>query len=58
MPQGGERAEVRDPPPMDRALSKAKEQAAAPGSNWPQDEWWRQLIEEIRQTERTKGCPP
>ncbi len=40
MPRGGERAEFRDPPPMDRTLSKAKEQGAAPGSNWPQDEWW------------------
>jgi NodT family efflux transporter outer membrane factor (OMF) lipoprotein len=40
MPQEAERAEFRDPPPMDRTLPKAKEQAAAPGSNWPQDEWW------------------
>lgn len=41
MPQESERAEFRDPPPMDRTLSKAKEQPAAPGFNWPQDEWWR-----------------
>jgi outer membrane protein TolC len=44
MPQGGERAEFRDPPPMDRALSNAKGQGAAASWNaWPQNEWWRQF---------------
>jgi NodT family efflux transporter outer membrane factor (OMF) lipoprotein len=43
MPPGGERAEFRDPPPMDRTLSKAGQGAGAPGNDWPQDEWWHQF---------------
>jgi hypothetical protein len=40
LPQEAERAEFRDPPPMDRTLAKAGQRAAAPANNWPQDEWW------------------
>ena len=44
MPEGGDRAEFLDPPPMNSALPKAlAQQTAAPGTGWPVDKWWEQL---------------
>jgi NodT family efflux transporter outer membrane factor (OMF) lipoprotein len=44
MPSEVERAEFLEPPPMNSALPQAvSNQAAAPGTGWPQDEWWRQF---------------
>lgn len=44
MPQGGERAEFREPPSMQRALSQAsRQEPGAPLQAWPDDRWWRQF---------------
>ena len=43
-PPGGERAEFLEPPSMKSALPQAvPPQAAAPGTGWPDDQWWRQF---------------
>jgi NodT family efflux transporter outer membrane factor (OMF) lipoprotein len=44
LPEGGDRAEFLDPPPMNSALPNAlAQQTAAPGTGWPVDKWWEQL---------------
>ncbi|MGH6800229.1 MAG: efflux transporter outer membrane subunit [Methylocella sp.] len=44
MPPGDERAEFLNPPSMKSALPQAvPQQAAAPGTGWPEDKWWEQF---------------
>ena len=44
MTAGGERAEFLDPPSMTSVVPQANAQEAAePGSGWPEDQWWRQF---------------
>ena len=43
MPPGPERAEFRDPPSIERTLSKEAPKEKATPFDWPTDQWWHQF---------------